>query len=234
MRWFTPNVDYEARRLTSFALIPRRKSPFCQSEVQWKCNFEMLWGYEVNFGGLKLCSFTESTCTDVVAKIDMCPALTSGTKTPADALTDPWNFILESWSDDFHGLWCAAVWEFFCVFLLDYNNVIWFQDLAGDIEQRDLEDGKKLHLDINVLSFGTCFLSPSFRSAFPIVESVLVRSAHAGFMTAADSVLQSIRPAIRPASNLQNLGRKWTFWNESTWRHPEIGKHGKHLRPGIC
>jgi len=39
-------------------------------------------------------------------------------------------------------------------------------DLAGDIEQRDLEDGKKL-------------------------------SAHAGFLTAADSVLQSIRPAIR-------------------------------------
>lgn len=39
-------------------------------------------------------------------------------------------------------------------------------DLAGDIQQRDLEDGKKLY-------------------------------AHAGFLTAADSVLQSIRGAVR-------------------------------------
>ena len=54
-----------------------------------------------------------------------------------------------------------------------------------------------------IWSFSCLF--PSFRSVFPIVESVLVRSAHAGFLTAADSVLQSIRPAIRPTSNQLNL-----------------------------
>lgn len=111
----------------------------------------------------------------MVAKVDMCPALTSGTKTPADALTDAWNFVLEHIMKWWFSWPAFGVLQFrsllFCVFLLDYNkSVIWFQDLAGDIEQRDLEDGKKLYLDkYNVLSFGHLVVSsPLFGQFFQL------------------------------------------------------------------
>lgn len=159
-----------------------------------KCNFEMLWGHEVNSGGLKPFWFRTPHWLQEQRRLRM-----------------PWqmlgiSFWSVSWSDGIFVacLWCFAGGELFsCIFVGLQQEC----DLISGFGWRHWtkrpwrwqETVSRQVQCLVIWSFS--FLFPSFRSVFPIVESVLVRSAHAGFLTAADSVLQSIRPAIRPTSN---------------------------------